>query len=249
MNSCVLSPVGIGNSDYPSSGYVVLGGRELVAFTRSGDTLTLDRFTNMLEYGIQAQAHKAGDRVQLVLRYEDQSPADIIYDLLVNYTQVDPSFIDLATWQVEVDTYLPGLYSAFIAEPTGVNKLVSELVEQAALSIWWDDIEQQVKLRVLRAVITLAQRFDEDNTIDGTLNIEDRVDQRVSRITTYFGQISPLKAVDDEDNYRANETTIDAEAEADYGVPLIKTIYSRWIPSSDRCRRQEAQSDTASPLS
>ena len=232
--TATLSPAGIGNAEYPSSGYVVIAGRELVAFTRSGNTLTLDRITNQLEYGEPAQAHKAGDRVQLVLRYEDQSPADIIYDLLVNYTQVDASFIDLATWQVEVDTYLPGLYSAFIAEPTGVNRLISELVEQAALSIWWDDIDQQVKLRVLRAVITLAQVFDEDHTIDDTLQIEDRVDQRVSRITTYFGQISPLKAVDDEDNYRASVTTIDAEAEADYGVPIIKTIYSRWIPSSDR---------------
>lgn len=233
-NTCTLSPVGIGNAEYPSSGQVVIGGRELVGFTRSGDTLTLDRFTNMLEYGIEAMAHKAGDRVQLVLRYNDESPADIIYDLLTTYANIDPSFINLDAWQSEIDTFLPGLYSAFIAEPTGVTKLISELIEQSAISLWWDDVEQQIKLRVLRTVITLAERFTEDNVLRGTLSMEDKTEKRLSRVITYFGQISPIKGVEDIDNYRCVEITTDDEAEEDYGVPSIKTIFSRWIPADQR---------------
>ena len=54
-----LTPTGIG-SDYGSSGYVRIGS-EVMAFTRSGDTLTLTR----AQKGTTASTHKQGDTVQL----------------------------------------------------------------------------------------------------------------------------------------------------------------------------------------
>jgi hypothetical protein len=228
--SATLSPSGIGNAEYPSSGHVALGGKEICSFTRSGDVLTLTR----AQFNTTAQAHSAQDRVQLCLRYNGEDVADIIRDLLVTYAGVDDAFIPLSTWLTETGSFLDVVYTALIAEPTSVNKLVSELVEQAALAIWWDDVSQQIKLQVLRAISTTADTYDEDNTLAGTLEVREQPDKRLSQVYTYFGKINPLVKEDQVNNYRSAALTTDSDAEADYGTPAIKKIFSRWIPAGGR---------------
>lgn len=56
--AATLSPAGIGNQDYPSSGYLSFGGQEIVAFTRTDDTLTLTRG----QFNTDAVSHSAQDR-------------------------------------------------------------------------------------------------------------------------------------------------------------------------------------------
>jgi hypothetical protein len=119
--SATLSPGGIGDLEYPASGWVCLGGKEVCAFTRSGDALTITRG----EFGTVAQGHDSGDRVQLVLRYTGDDPADIIYDLLTDYAGVDPARINLADWQAETAAHLGVIYARTITEPMSVNQLVS----------------------------------------------------------------------------------------------------------------------------
>ena len=63
-----------------------------------------------------------------------EDPADIISDLMQTYALVPASYITLAKGQVETTTYLGQVYSAIIPEPTAVNKLIGEIVEQAALA-------------------------------------------------------------------------------------------------------------------
>lgn len=224
--TATLAPAGIGNSDYPASGYLNIGGKEIVAFTRSGDTLTLTR----AQYNTAALAHNSGDRCQLCLRYNAVDPADVISDLEQTYAGVDPDWIPLANWQAETAAYYRRVVTALIAEPTPVKTLVSELIQQCGLAHWWDETDQVLKLQVLRAISTSAERFDEDNTIAGTLAPREQPGKRVSQVWVYFGQFNPLKSVDDTDNYRSTEIRVDLDAEADYGSPAIKKIFSRWIP-------------------
>ena len=84
--TATLSPSGIGNAEYPSSGYVAIGGKEICSFTRSADVLTFTEGSPPVstsgQLGTTAVAHEAGDRVQIVLRYVGEDPADIIYDFL-----------------------------------------------------------------------------------------------------------------------------------------------------------------------
>ena len=54
---------------------------EVMAFTRSGDTLTLTR----AQKGTTASTHKQGDTVQLCYQVVGQTAQNIVYDLLVNY--------------------------------------------------------------------------------------------------------------------------------------------------------------------
>ena len=73
----------------------------------------------------------------LVLQYNADDVADIIRDLLVTYAGAPSAYIPLSAWQLETATFLGTLYSAIIANPTPVRQLISELIEQAALALWW----------------------------------------------------------------------------------------------------------------
>jgi hypothetical protein len=228
--SATLSPSGIGNVEYPASGHVAIGGEEIVSFTRSGDVLTIVR----AQLGTTAAAHDAQDRVQLCLTYAGDDPADIISDLLTNYAGIDAAYIPLTQWQTETGTFLQRVYTATIAEATDVKKLVSELIEQAALAMWWDDEAQLIRLKVLRAISTDAQTFDETNTLAGTLRTKEQPGQRASQIWTWYGQRNPLRPIDEPDNYRSTLATVNLQAETDEGQAAITKIFARWIPAFGR---------------
>lgn len=223
--SATLSPSGVGNTDYPASGKVAIGGEEICSFTRSGDVLTLTRAQN----NTVAVAHDAQDRVQLVLEYTGADVADIVQDLLETYSGVPSSYVPIVDWQTETAAFLGRVYTGIIAEPTGVRTLINELIEQAALVIWWDDEAQQIKLQVLRAISTEAASYDRDNVIEASLKSREEPSKRLSQAWVYYGQRNPLVPVDEEANYRSVLLTLDLEAESDYGSPAIKKIYSRWI--------------------
>lgn len=239
-----LSPAGIGNSEYPAAAVAQIGGKEIVQFTRVGDVCT---FTERGALDTGSQAHDAQDRVQVVLRYTGVDVATIIKDLLVTYAGVPASYITIATWLTETGSFLGTLYSAHICEPTSVNKLIAELIEQAGLAVWSDIINQQIRLQVLRAISTEADDFTADEYLESSLAVKEQPDRRISRAVTYFAKINPLVKEDQLNNYRsmANTPEADAElAEDDYGSPAYKVITSRWIPAggrsiADRCNTNQ----------
>lgn len=228
--SATLSPSGIGNAEYAASGYLAIGGKEIVSFTRSGDTLTITR----AQLGTTAQAHAAEDRVQQVLRYASQDVADIISDLFQTYAAVPSGYVPLAEWLDETNDFLGVLYTGTVCEPTSVASLISELMQQAALAIWWDDLTQKIRLQVLRNISVQAARYDDDNVLAGTLAIDEQADKRLSRVQIYYAQINPLRPLTDLDNYRSTAEIVDDDAEADYGSQQIRQITSRWIPALGR---------------
>jgi hypothetical protein len=228
--SLTLSPAGIGNEEHPTSGYVAIGGEEIMSFTRSGDVLTIVRG----QLGTTAASHDSQDRVQLCLRYVGEDPADIIYDLLTEYAGIPAEYINLTQWTNETSSFLQRLYTSTIADPTDVKQLVSELIEQAALAMWWDDENQLIQMKVLRSIPTDAFTFDEDNTLEGSLQVKEQPNLRASQIWTYYGQRNPLRPVDEPDNYRSTLATVNLQAETDEGQAAIIKIFSRWIPAFGR---------------
>lgn len=181
-----------------------------------------------------ASSHSGQDRVQLCVRYESESPEIIIADLLETYAGVDPSYIPLADWTTEIEAHLNRLYTATIAQPTSVNELISELIEQAGLCMWWNDRDQEIGLLVLKGLIYDNYSFSEDNILADTLQITEQPDKRISQVHTYFGQINPLTSLTDKANYRSASMISDAQSETDYGSAAIKEIFSRWIPALGR---------------
>jgi hypothetical protein len=225
-----LSPVGIG-ATYPTFGYIAVGGTEIMGFTRIGDAIT---FVTRGDWNTTAVAHNAGDRVQLCLHYSANSASFIIWDLLVNFGGIDTSFAPLSDWQNETTAYLGTQYTALIANPTDVDKLVSEVIEQAALAVWWDDVAQQVSLRVLRNIPTDAALYDGSNMLRSTLESIEQPEKRLTEVQVYFSKINPLVQDDEDDNYAGTARVSDDLAVTEYGLQVIKKIRSRWIPSGGR---------------
>jgi hypothetical protein len=226
--SFTLSPAGIGNSEYPASGDVTIGGKEVVSFTRAADVMTIVR----AQLNTEAVAHSTGDRVQLKLGYIGEDGADILADLWTR-AGADPAFIPLAAWQAEAAAFLGVVYTLHIAEPTSISKLISEILQYMGATQWWDDVNQLIKLQILRAVSTTADRYNEDNVLDGAIEVKEQPEKRVSRVIVYFGQVNPLKKIDDLENYRSSEKKSHDQSEADEGVSN-KIIFARGIAAGGR---------------
>lgn len=222
-------PSGIGET-YPTFGHVNVGGKEIMAYSRTGDLFALTRG----QYNTAATKHSAQDRVQWCLVYSSQNAAVILQSLLGVYAGISLSYIPIFQWLAETNEFLKNVYSTIITEPTSVRELASELIEQAALAVWWSDTEQLIKLRVLRSIPGSARTINESVYLKGTLGVQEQPSKRVSQVWTFFGRQNPLKSLDDEDNYRSCEVSIDKDAEKAYNDPAIKKIYSRWIPAFGR---------------
>ena len=223
--SLTLLPAGVGALEYPASGYVRLGGREDAAFTRVGDVLTLTR----AQLGTEASAHSAGDRVQLVLRYTAQDPANIAHHVLTTYTDLPPSYIPLSEWQAEISANLGTLYTFTYGEPTPVKTILSRLMEQAGLAIWDDPLAQILRLKVIQAVPITSVTVDESRVIAKSFNQADQPTKRASQVWVYYSLNDPTKKFDDLDNYRSVAKVVDLDSEEIYGQEAIRKVFASGI--------------------
>lgn len=231
-SSLTLEPAGIGDAEYPPSGKVCLGGSEIAAFTRVGDVLTL---TERGSSNTEAQDHAAGVTVQVVLEYVGESPADIIYDLLTNYTATDPGTIPLGDWQTDINDNIGRLYSAEIPEPTGVRDLINELIEQVGLVMWADLEAQQIRLTALRAVSPSATVYTADRIVQGSFSVREQPGKRISQAWTWFNLANPVEDLSNRLNFRSAAIRVDLDSEVENNdEAAIKKVFSRWIGAGNR---------------
>lgn len=221
-----LTPAGIG-AEYPASGYALIA-NEVVAFTRSTDTITL---TDRGLGGTTSVEHFLNDTFQEVKRLEDARVDDFLYDLLVNYANVDAAFIDTVVWAEEVDTWLSSLkLNTFICKPTGVTTLINEL-GVLGMSIWWDDVAQEIRLLANRPFFndTLYEISDRNNI--KSIAQEDYDEDRLTQVHIYSVQTDVTKSVTDKANYDRIQVIIDTEAEGvnAYADTRIREIFCRYF--------------------
>lgn len=223
-----VEPAGIGDAEYPASGYVRIRS-EVLGFTRTADAFTVTR----AEFNTTAEAHSEDDTVQLCLHYDGVQVQAIVADLLETYAGVDPAFIPITEWDSEADTFLPGLLSALITEPTGVQQLLKELGEQAPHSLFWNERRGLIQFLAIKAPPIGATVFDSEKHLMG-FTTRDELAMRVSTVIVNFGQFNPTKRLDEFDNYQQTYVRIDADSVAQYGSSAIKTINSRWISNTNK---------------
>ena len=223
-----LTPTGVG-SDYDASGYVRIG-QEVMSYTRSGDTLTVVR----AKKGTTASTHKQGDTVQLCKEFAGETAQDIAYDLLVNFANVDPVYINKPDWDSEQTAYLPRLYNTLITTPTGVSKLLSELSEQIGFFMFWDEVDELIRFQTIRpnSPSETVHQLDSDyHIIADSLKTQDIVDDRVNEVWVYYGIIDHAKNLTDDANYSNLYIASNANDQSEvYNNDIrIKKIVSRWI--------------------
>lgn len=224
-----LIPSGVG-SDYDASGRASIGS-EVVSFTRSGDTVTI---TGRGLDGTEASSHSTNDLFQQAYRVDDVALADVAYDLLVNFANIDASFITLSDWQDEGNRWLAGFdLTATITKPTGVLTLFGELAQLGAFW-WWDDVAQKIKMRANRPLDyneTAPQVNDDKTFIEKSLATSDMDDERLTRVLFWHGQLDVSKSATDGNNYRRVSVSIapGAESADEYDQIQVLEIFSRWL--------------------
>lgn len=181
-----------------------------------------------------AAAHNAQDRVQHVLEFVAKDPADILYSLASYLPSFDLSWINLTEWRTETSTYNGNVYTAYVCEPTAVKTLMEEILLQAYMSTWWDEINQKLRLQVLHAVSSSAFEYTPDNYLRDDVSIKEQLDKRLSQILVYFGQKNPLLPLSNKDNYQALSSDEDPDAITNWGKHAVLIVTSRWIPQSGR---------------
>jgi DNA-binding beta-propeller fold protein YncE len=232
-SSATLAPAGVGDDEYPSSGTVAIGD-EAIEFTRSGDTLTL---TQRGAQNTEASDHDAGDTVQLCLVWDNEPPHDALYDLLTGYTTISASNIPKSDWDTEYTDWLQGFdLSGIVMEPTGVDELCGEILQQIAAVFWWDEYAQEVKLFAIKPPPEAPRLLNpRDHILEDAQSIEEKPDERASQIYLYYAQIDPTEDVDDPSNYQRvrGEILTDEESADLYGEARIRRVFARFLDGSN----------------
>lgn len=230
--SFTLTPAGIGDAEYATSGVGRIG-EELVTFTRSSDTVTITRG----QHGTIAEDHSAGDRFQTALVFNGTLVSDVLYSLLVNYGNVSAGFIDKAAWDAEAIDFLSGFkLTALIPEPTGVQKLIGEVCTLGPY-LWWDEVAQKIRMQANRPPQAVTVKLTEGrHIVAGSTEVTDKPEQRITAVILRFAPIDLSKGADDAANYRQWIVNVDGAASGpnEYGDQRIHAVNSRWLPPGSK---------------
>lgn len=225
-------PSGAGDDNFGTSGELLIG-REVCTYTRSGgsDNLTIVRGQrNTADVG-----HAIDDTVQECLVYTGQRIDVIVSNLLLEFAEIDPTFIDLNVWATEATEFLTGLISGIIVKPRDVNKLLIELSESKAHYLWWDELTSQIRFTALKAPPLAADVLDMgENLVSKSVKVKDEPQMRISTVFVNFGQFDPTLKLDEINNYQQSVARIDTNSISKYKSSVIKVINSRWISNTNK---------------
>lgn len=216
-------------------------GSEIIGYTGQtdeGDGRYLLTGVTRATLGTTAASHGAGDKAQRAGHYQLMDAWDIAFDLITGHTPIPDEFIDKSQWDAEAGVYLQGYqFTRTVPAPQPVNKLLGELMRDATFYIWWDERAQKIPLKAVRPEIATRTISDAGDFVAGSIDIERKPDERISRAVVYYGVIDPTKG-DTAENYRHKRGRIDADAENEDGGAEImeKVIFSRWIISDTHAR-------------
>jgi hypothetical protein len=220
-------------ADYPTTGYVRIN-NELIQYAERYETTDGNIYMGGLTRavgGTTAADHKTNNRVQRVLQYSDRAFHEIIYDLFVNWGGISDRYIDLDEWTNEKTTYRPDYnFSTFITEPTRIDDLAGEVCLQAISNVWWDEREQQIKLKAVRPEPAPYLITDDDAIVAGSLSFREKPEERASQAHVYYLQRNPITSVTEKTNYNRVSVFIDVGKQIQYGgEPQIRELFCRFI--------------------
>jgi len=228
-------------NNYPASGNVKIGS-EIITYASKGGAGDLQTLTRGA-WGTTAAAHSIGDVVQNCVSWTDTNVIEIIQDLLDSAKRTTIGFkknaniatakLDISDWETEKDNWLSGnTLTAIIHTPTGVSKLLQEILEQNLLYMYYDEPNAVIKLKAIAPTrgLTLTELNDDDNFIADSIRAWDDSTQRVSQVIVFYNIVDPTKGFDIS-NYTAayGQKDTDAEGTDQYNQIRTRLIYSRWI--------------------
>jgi hypothetical protein len=207
-------------------------GSEIITYTGSYGN-DLNGTVTRGAWGTKAAEHKAGDKAQQCIVFENEPLIDAVRTLLDIYTPINGAFIPYAKWQAEQSDWL-SVYTLtnIISEPTEVLELLSQIQRETGVVIWWGQRDQEINLK---ASVPRTQNQQVSTLTDSThlmapIEIKSEDEKRISQVWMYYG-IEDYTSGNNATNFRNLEIRADAESEdaSEYGTESIEVIYCRWI--------------------
>ncbi len=158
---------------------------------------------------------------------------DLIRDIILDFTDVNPAFIPNAQWNAERDDFL-ATEDMTLVVPTSksVKTIVNQLCEQAGVSIWWDERVSEIPLK--SDVPALFPEFfltTEQNILDTGHKQTQDMRKLVTRVIYHFNKIDKAGS-DDAENYADTLETIDSQNETDLQEQGIIEIFGSYTLNS-----------------
>jgi hypothetical protein len=236
--SATLLPAGIGNSEYPASGYVSIG-KEVKSFTRSGDVLT---FTGHGQYGTEDKAHEEGDTAQLCVTWTNTNAVDALYQVLSTGAGFPSAYLPYdngatgidKSWDIEKSQWMSSaVLSGILMKPEDIDKLIAEWSEQFMFDIWWSATDQEVQIKALSPEppgVTLSTLTEGYHIAKDSLKIKRDSKKRFTEIQVWYNKID-YSEKDEIENFAQTQLSVDLSRSGEdrYGSSSIKVILSRWI--------------------
>jgi len=222
--------------DFPTGGGIIAIGDEWASYTaRSGSTIS---GMSRGGHGTEASSHSVGDSVQYVQQFSG-SPVDVIYEIIDEHTDIDAStYITSGDWTAEETYWFSGInLAAKIGVPTDASKLIDEICEAFQIDMWFDDVDQKIKLKANVPPLgneSVVELDDGQHLVAGKTKVKDLPDKRVSRVSFRYGKINHADS-DRASNFSRHHYNIESDAEdADgYDEVKAKTILSKWLNAAE----------------
>lgn len=208
-------------------------GNEVISYTGWTGTAPEFTLTGVLrgQLNTAPDDHSAEDSAQRGAYHVNQRLYEVGEYILTDHSPVKTAYIDGAQWEDEGGTYLSTLRcTTFLPTSNDVEKVLGELCRDGLFTIWWDERRQTIPLLAVRPPREMPLQWTDDNNIE-TLSQESKADERMTRVTVYFGVRNFLESLTEETNYDKRRIRIDAEVEredAAGGKIFENTIFSRW---------------------
>ena len=221
-NSYSTSAIRIGDEVIRYTGLTVNGSGDLVftGLTRGSDNT-------------EAQSHDAEDTVQACLEYIQVRADQVAYDILTNFGNIDPDFIDLTEWDEQGVTWLDQfVVTRLITEPVGVTTLIGQLAEQCLFYIWWDDYNQRIRLRAVAPFFGEVPLIDEDcNLLQNSVSVKASPELRANEVWVSYIPKDPTVKGDSNEDFRRTAARLDTELSSvfAYNERQVYQINSPWL--------------------
>ena len=222
---------------YGTDEYLRIGDEVIRFGSIVGDVVSWPDGTYRAQFGTARADHKANDGVQQCLAWIDQPATNVVYDVLSLGGIVDAN-LDLAGLAVEEATWFgPKAHlTVCVPDPEKASDLLTDLLKDLNLMVWWHPVEQLVKFKVNAPEVgSPAMTITDDDLVRSQTSVEVLDDERLTRAAIDYDLVSATADRKLRTNYRVPDIFVEIDAESDNGYGDVRDDLrqSRWLTAAN----------------
>ncbi len=211
---------------FPTGNVTLRINDEIVNGTMSSDDCNI---TSRAQYGSEAGDHERYDKVVDCYVKDNVNVVDVLYELIDDYTEIDATtYITQADWNQERDDFLASeTIDLVVSESTSVKEVIEDLTSQTYLLMWWDDINQKIRLKSIGPNIASTTQIDyRQHILDVNHRVRTSQLKAINELWVYYNRRDWSNDDEKPKNYQDLFIKIDVDAQTDLGVRKVKKLFA-----------------------